>query len=251
MKLNPSLIPVSRITSRLPRSTFSEDAIEQAANSILSAEGIINPIVVRQVSFKEFEVVSGDFEYYAAARAREIDLARGEMIDAIVLTIETAPETEVALLRQVELLRHQAPMQEVPVQSTPNVGQATTNVESRITNLEKFLEKQLAEWSQKHLEEKRRLEKEIVENRKGFEAFVQEVRSYLPKPLEPLELFNHASREELEAKFRRIKVTGEKAQIIINSAIEERQKEPFSSLRDIIKRVKQFGDKSMIALLER
>lgn len=251
MKLTPSLIPVKGITSKLPRSTFPEDAIEQAANSILGAEGIINPIVVRQVSLKEFEVVSGDFEYYAAARAREIDLARGEMIDAIVLTDTTEPETEVALLQQVELLRQQVPTQEVSLQPMVSIGQDATHVESRITNLEKFLEKQLSEWSQKHLEEKRRLEKVIVENRKEYETFIQEVQAYLPKPLEPIEFFNHANPGELERQFKAIRLTGKTAQTIITSIQGERQKAPFSSLTDIIKRVKQFSEKRMIALLER
>jgi ParB family chromosome partitioning protein len=249
MKLTASLIPVKGITSRVPRSTFPEDAIEQAAHSILEAEGIINPIVVRQISLKEFEVVSGDFEYYAAARAREIDLARGEMIDAIVLTVTTTPETEAALLQQVELLRKQASSN--TTQPTSNLVQDTTNVESRITNLEKFLEKQLAEWSQKHLEEKRRLEKIITENKKEYEAFVREVQTYLPKPLEPIEFFNQSTPEELKIEFQRIKIPKKTIPTIITSTIEERQKESFSSLKDIIQRVKQFSDKRMIALLER
>lgn len=249
MKLSASLIPVKGVTSKVPRSTFPEDAIEQSANAILEAEGLINPIVVRQVSLKEFEVVSGDFEYYAAVRAREIDLARGEMIDAIVLTVTTQPETEAALMRQIELLRQSN--SSVGSSPVPAPSQEATPVEARLTNLERFLEKQFSEWNQKHLEEKRRLEKIIVENRKEYETFVREVRASLPQPLEPIELFNHATPQELKVQFQKIKLTGKTAETVIQSIEEERQQEPFSSLKDIVKRVKQFSEKRMLAILER
>lgn len=244
MKLSASLIPVKGITSKVPRSTFPEDAIEQSANAILEAEGLINPIVVRQVSLKEFEVVSGHFEYYAAVRAREIDLARGEMIDAIVLTVTTQPETESALMRQIELLRQpnfSASSSPVPVPS-----QEVTPVEARLTNLEKFLERQFSEWNQKHLEEKRRLDKIVAENK-----IFREEQANLSKPLKPIELFNHATPQDLKVQFQKIKLTGKTAEAVIQSIEEERQKEPFSSLKDIVNRVKKFGAKRMLALLER
>ncbi len=240
MKLAASLIPVNWITSKVPRSTFPEDAIEQSANAILEAEGLINPIVVRQVSLKEFEVISGHFEYYAAVRAREIDLARGEMIDAIVLTVTTQPETESALMRQIELLRQ-------PISSADSsLSQEATPVEARLTNLEKYLKKKFSEWEQQHFEEKQRLDKIIAEN-KTF----REEQANLSKPLKPIELFNHATPQELKVQFQKIKLTGKTAETVIQSIEEERQQEPFSSLKDIVKRVKQFSEKRMLALLER
>ncbi|MER3475566.1 MAG: hypothetical protein C4287_01965, partial [Leptolyngbya sp. ERB_1_2] len=182
MSLNPSLIPVKKITSSQARSTFPPEVIEEAAKAILGAEGTINPIVVRQLSFQEFEVIDGHLEYYAAIRAKELDLAGGEMIDAIVVQ----PENEAAILEQIKLLR-------TPIEtSSAKSPQETSSTDFRITNLEKFIEKQFTELNQKHLEEKRRIE-----------SLVREIKDYLPKPLEPLVFFNTASIQELYSQFKR------------------------------------------------
>lgn len=140
MSLNPSLIPVKKITSNQPRSSFSQDVLEQAAKAILEAEGTINPIVVRQVSLREFEVIEGHLEYYAAVRAREIDLGRGEMIDAIVVQ----PENEAAILEQICLLRS-SKQTEPSIQSTSD----SSAIEHRLNNLEKQIENQLGELNRK------------------------------------------------------------------------------------------------------
>lgn len=146
MRLNPSLIPVKRIASNQARSMFPSDVIEQAAKAILEAEGMITPIVVRQLSFQEFEVIDGHLEYYAAVRAREINLERGEMIDAIVVQ----PENEAAILEQVRLLR---------AGREPEKGQRTTSdkgnlsaIENRLDNLEKQIGNQLGELNRRLVE---------------------------------------------------------------------------------------------------
>lgn len=143
MSLNPSLIPVKKITSSQARSTFPSEVIEQAAKAILEAEGTINPIVVRQISLREFEVIEGHLEYYAAVRAREIDLERAEMIDAIVVQ----PENEAAILEQIQLLR--------PHQDSEKVDRTTSDsstIEYRLNNLEKQIETQLGDLGRKLLE---------------------------------------------------------------------------------------------------
>ncbi|MFE1744877.1 Rho termination factor N-terminal domain-containing protein [Coleofasciculus sp. H7-2] len=102
MKLSTSLVAVKKINSNVPRSIFLEDDLNRAAELILQAEGIINPPVIRRTSLESYEVVDGDFEYYAAVRAREIDPRKGEMIGAFIIE----SENEKVLIEQVKLLRN-------------------------------------------------------------------------------------------------------------------------------------------------
>ncbi|MER3433929.1 MAG: chromosome partitioning protein ParB [Leptolyngbya sp. ERB_1_1] len=229
MSLNPSLIPVKKITSSQARSTFPPEVIEEAAKAILGAEGTINPIVVRQLSFQEFEVIDGHLEYYAAIRAKELDLAGGEMIDAIVVQ----PENEAAILEQIKLLR-------TPIEtSSAKSPQETSSTDFRITNLEKFIEKQFTELNQKHLEEKRRIE-----------SLVREIKDYLPKPLEPLVFFNTASIQELYSQFKRIGLVGKTADKVISAIESERKNGEFTSLAEVRKRIKGLSEKRLLSLLE-
>lgn len=101
MKLSTSLVAVRKITSNVERSSFADDELERAAQLILAVEGIINPIILHKTSLESYEVVDGHFEYHAAARAREIDLRRGEMIGAFVIK----PENEEFIKEQVKVLR--------------------------------------------------------------------------------------------------------------------------------------------------
>ena len=102
MKLTTSLVGVKKISSNVSRSQFPENDINRLAELILQVEGIINPPVIRRTSLDSYEVVAGDFEYYAAARAREIDPRKGEMIAVFIIE----PENEEVLKQQVEVLRN-------------------------------------------------------------------------------------------------------------------------------------------------
>lgn len=104
MRLSTSLVAVKKIKSTVERSTFSEDDLNQAAKLILDAEGVINPIVVRRTSLESYEVVDGDFEYYAAAKAREINPRKGEMIGTFIVE----SENEEVITQQVKVLRKQS-----------------------------------------------------------------------------------------------------------------------------------------------
>ncbi|MEG4422923.1 MULTISPECIES: ParB N-terminal domain-containing protein [unclassified Microcoleus] len=103
-KLSPSLVAVKKITSAVPRSNFAEPDLEKLAQLILELGGLINPIIVRRNGMDAYEIVDGDFEYYAAAKAREIHPQKGETIGAFILE----PENEGLLLEQVQALRKSA-----------------------------------------------------------------------------------------------------------------------------------------------
>lgn len=103
MKLSTSLVAVKKIKSTVDRSKFLDNDLNQAARLILEAEGVINPIVLHRTSLESYEVVDGDFEYYAALRAKEIDPRKGEMIGAFVVE----PENEEVIKEQIKIIRKQ------------------------------------------------------------------------------------------------------------------------------------------------
>lgn len=152
MKLQTKLVAVKRISSSMARSSFPADAIEKVANLIVNAEGIINPIILRQHSLEAYEVVDGHFEYYAAVRAKEISLLKGETVQAIILE----PENEEILLEQVNMLRRKsvsssaAAMMESTHPSEVINPEQVINFESQFVNLERLFKAQFDELQKSH-----------------------------------------------------------------------------------------------------
>ena len=172
MKLSPSLVAVKKIKSKVPRSNFLDQELEVVAHLILEAEGVINPIVVCRKSNNSYEVVAGDFEYYAAVRAREINPRKGEMIGAFIL----GEENHKAIKEQVELLRKFKSKNAANDSSLDSHDSHSKNIiESHLTNIED------------------RLEKHFIK----LESDLKEIKNEFPKPLEPLEAFNSLSLVEL------------------------------------------------------
>ncbi|NEP90524.1 MAG: hypothetical protein F6K18_28965 [Okeania sp. SIO2C2] len=52
MLLSPEFVLVKEITSNVPRSEFLESDLEQVAQLILKAEGIIKPLVLRTIGWE-------------------------------------------------------------------------------------------------------------------------------------------------------------------------------------------------------
>lgn len=224
MKLSTSLVAVRKITSSVPRSNFTDNHLEQAARLILEAEGIINPIVLHRTSVESYEVVDGHFEYYAAARAREIDPRKGEMIGAFIIE----DENEEVLKQQVKLLRQQQPTATIPNTSGLNGSELQLiNLESRQTNLESRIETRLNE-----------LKAEQARNMQKIEDEIQEIRNQFQKRIDPLEAFNSSNESELISKLRMVGIIGKKASKVIEKISSERKKQKFNSLSDVMARVK-------------
>ncbi|HEY9876316.1 MAG TPA: hypothetical protein V6D12_23005 [Candidatus Obscuribacterales bacterium] len=137
MKLTTSLVAVKKISSNVPRSQFAENDLNRLAELILQVEGIINPPVIRRKSLDSYEVVAGDFEYYAAARAREIDPRKGEMIAAFIFEAEN----EEVLKQQVELLRNRdseessTKQANILVEQFENLPQQVENLTTMLTQV--------------------------------------------------------------------------------------------------------------------
>lgn len=209
-KLSTLLVAVRKISSPVSRSEFSEETIESLAQLILGVEGLINPLVLRRTSIESFEVISGHLEYYAAVRAREIDLRKGEMINAFVLDEEN--ET---IIKQVNLLR--------PEKSIPN-DTNYSNPDGRLNNLETRLESRFTE-----LQEQQKAIKTQLEQR------LQDLESKLPEKIEPLAVFNEWDLDKLSRGLKKGGIYPKQVLNIAQAIIDHR---PFESLTDIVDKVK-------------
>ncbi|MBD2742044.1 hypothetical protein [Coleofasciculus sp. FACHB-1120] len=144
MKLSTSLVGVKKINSNVPRSEFSEDELNQTAELILKAEGIINPPVIRRTSLESYEVVNGHFEYYAAVKAREIDPRKGEMIGAFIIE----SENEGVLMDQVKVLRNrdfnnESPIADTQPLNTVEPSNGVIQLESILPEIESLIDRKL------------------------------------------------------------------------------------------------------------
>lgn len=188
-KLLVSLVLVKKITSTVPRSNFAERDLEKLAQQILELGGLINPIILRRNGMDSYEIVDGDFEYYAAAKAREINPMKGETIGAFILE----PENEGVLLEQVQALRKSAKTENlvelpetgffhentssqpadsitnaVSLAEVPNLGenetpQESSSLEQRLTNIEAQFASQINELKAEYARDKQVLAQTIQE----------------------------------------------------------------------------------------
>ncbi|MBW4557083.1 MAG: hypothetical protein KME59_14265 [Trichormus sp. ATA11-4-KO1] len=237
MKLSTSLVAIKKIISNKPRSLFAEDELEQAAKLILESEGVINPIVVRRTSLQSYEVADGDFEYYAAARAREIDPRKGEMIGVFIIE----PENEDNLTQQIHIFRKQKD------DSSKEVNFTTKDFENFLNKLELRIEK---------------LSRELLEEATAkvyLETQNKELNKKLANKVEPLEVFTKLDVDKIAKKLIKAGFNSKKASQVASAVVNERNKEPFKSLNDVIERVKVshgkqiqkgISEKKMIHLIE-
>ncbi|NER27764.1 MAG: chromosome partitioning protein ParB [Symploca sp. SIO1C4] len=214
-------VEIESISSSKSRSDFSEIDLDLVAEKILESGGIIKPLVLKKTGFEKYEVVEGHFEYYAAVRAYEKNDHETE-VNAVVIS----PESEEAVLKQVEAFRKLESTNPATATSSP-VPLTTTNTNSRLTSLELRFENAINDLK---IEQKR--------DSKKFEDEIKEIKGKMPKLMAPLEVFNTLNIVELTF---RLKTTGfgDKKAIKIAESIEtERQKSEFSSLSDVVARVR-------------
>jgi ParB family chromosome partitioning protein len=228
-KLFPSLVAVKRITSTVPRSNFAEPELEKLARLILDSGGLINPIILRRNGMDAYEIVNGDFEYYAAARAKEIEPLKGETIGAFILE----EENEELLLEQLKILKKTAITEKKSISEVP---QQSSSFEQRLTNIETRLENRINELKAEYTREKQAL----IER-------VKDVESRIPKPVPLLEALNTQEPPKLAIN---LKNAGIKVQII-EQIIKERDLEQFASFESVLERIKGLGEKTMIKLIDK
>ena len=148
MMLLAKLLETEYISSDRRKDKFSETEIEELAHKILAANGVINPIVVKQVGPLSYSVVEGHFEFYAALRAKEINPGFEE-IQVFILTDD--PKINNAILEQVHLLRGKQPVNGKVISASPKdreqdkdtvLTQKVLDLDNRLKDLHSMLEEQ-------------------------------------------------------------------------------------------------------------
>lgn len=131
MLLNTEFVLVKEIKSNVPSSNFKESDIQELAELILEAEGVISPIIIKPTGIDTYEVIDGHFQYHAAVRAKEIDGRKGERITAIVME---GPKAK-AIEKQVALLNKTETAQEQPQETAQKVVTEPVTAEPEKVNL--------------------------------------------------------------------------------------------------------------------
>jgi len=234
------LVDVKDINSDVPRSNFSENDIENLADTILESGGIIRPLVLKETDTEVYKVVDGHLEYYAAVRAKEKDPRKGEMVNAFVIS----PKLEDLVVKQALIIDNlQASPDKSIKQTTTTLEPDTAKLESRLTNLELRLERQISNMISELMQERQR-----VDNRfKHFE-------SQIPQSGEinaPLHLLNTLDENSLFLKLKRSRISG--AEKVAKSIVEARKKKPqkeFDNYRDVKQSVKGMGDITILTIID-
>ncbi|MEG4802272.1 ParB N-terminal domain-containing protein [Microcoleus sp. ARI1-B5] len=283
-KLSPSLVAVKRITCTVPRSNFAEPDLDKLARLILDSGGLINPIIVRRTSMDAYEIVDGNFEYYAAARAKEIEPLKGETIGAFILE----PENEELLLEQLEILRKSSTPENAATSETPQEKliteasgetqnpETSSSLEERLTNIEASLKNQIHELKAEYNREKQVLAQRLqeVENlvaqqlpllieaefanrinelksereseKPTLVDTVPEVEQVSSQPISLLGALNTQDKIQLAAS---LKDAGLKPPVI-QLILKERDVRPFVSFANVVERIKGLTDKTMIKIID-
>jgi ParB family chromosome partitioning protein len=280
-KLSPSLVAVKKITSTVPRDNFADRDLEKVAQLILELGGLINPIILRRNGMDAYEIVDGDFEYYAAAKAREINPQKGETIGAFILE----PENEELLLEQVQALRKSAKTDNLverpetgffeentssqPADSIKNPVSLveSPSLEQRLTNIEAQFASQINELKAEYAREKQVLSQSIqeIENRilQQVSLLVEaglanRINDFKPEPppevkkvtsesMSLLEALNTLDKIQLSATLKDAGLKPPVIQIIL----KERGVRQFTSFANVVERVDKLGDKTMIKIIDK
>jgi hypothetical protein len=225
------LVDVKDITSDIPRSNFSEADLDSLADMIIDSGGIIRPLILKATGAESYSVVDGDFEYYAAVRAREKNPRKGEMVNAFVIS----PKIEDLVTKQATALRE--------IESPDKVFKpdTTTSLEPRLTNIELRFEKQINE-----------LKSELAQERQRLDNKFQELSSKITQQSDPLNLLNNLEKDELFLKLQRSRISGADkiAQAIVDGRQSKKPKPEFKDYRDVIKSVKGLGEKTILTIID-
>lgn len=234
------LVDVKNIEPSVPRSNFLDRDIELLAQAILDGEGLLRPIILKSIGLEQYKVIGGDLEYYAAARAKEKDPRRGEMVNAFIIS----SKDEKTAIKQIEALAGVASKEVSEVDGKFNRPEIV-NLELRITNLEARYETRLNELKMEQSRELQRIENELIG-----------VRDQLPKKAQALDLFNNPKYiQELVSTLKAVGLGKNQAEIIAEEIQKESKKKPFDSLTDTLLRLKErgikgLGEKRMLAIVD-
>lgn len=238
MTLTTYLVDINSINCSVERSLFEELELEKLANLILQAEGILQPLIVKKIALDEYELIEGNFEYYAAVKAHEID-DYFEMIRVFII----ADEQQELIKKQLDLLRQKSTINSQSL----DINQNHNNFEVLINNLESRLSNLIYN-----------LQKQQEENKVELDAKINLIQGNIQKKLNPLNAFNTLGIKDLISCLKTTGISQKESLKIAESIEKERKKELFTSLSDIVERVKKprgkgyikaISDKKMVEII--
>lgn len=235
MRLSTTFVPVRKIKPSVSRWNFSEEIVEQAARLVTKVEGIISPLVLRRESNSEsYQVMYGNFEYYVAARASELEPRICETIAAFIIE----PEDEAIVQEQINLFRYSQQFSEI-IQFQP-----ASDLESRLKSLE--LRQADLEFRQRSLE----MQKAQTLSSGTVKQQMYGAEQSSSQRANLLAAFNDLERTALLQYLRRTGLTGRNAEKIVEMIEDERQRQPFGSLKEVVTRIKGLTYEKMVDLIE-
>jgi hypothetical protein len=224
-------VDVKCITSDVSRSSFSEQEIEQLADSILKNDSLLRPLIVKQTGIENFVVLDGHLEFYAAVRAREKNPGQAEMVNSFVIS----PKDESTVNEQIDFLRQSDKPIIDPLpkpENTDGVSNWITSFENRLTEMREviFQNNQSNDYRFKQLEQN--LGKKSKENL--------------------LDMINTLKKEDLIQELSRRYGLHEKKIEAIYDAREKKNDKKFKSYSDVVKSTKGkgFGVDGLISLID-
>ena len=93
-------VNVKSIFCDVPRSNFIESELEQLADFILETDGLIRPLILKEIGVQQYAIIRGHREYYGAVIAKERDLKKAEMVNAFIIE----PKIQEVAIEQLRLL---------------------------------------------------------------------------------------------------------------------------------------------------
>jgi translation initiation factor 2 beta subunit (eIF-2beta)/eIF-5 len=241
-KISHAIVLVEDIESSLPRSKFLETDLDEAARLLLKTEGVITPPILLETGIDSYKLIEGDFEYYAAIRAGEID-PLSETINAYIIKDEEEVE---AYKKQIEVFRQQKslPQSQPPVVDTSNVSHELQRELKYRDNMLHDAIKQMGN----------QIAIKISEELKNISSNLEEIKKRLPE--DPKELEQQLLEELntlpiIELKYKLTLITRKN---IRENIIKERDKspfQPFHSRHELIERIGGLAQKSFNIMLEK
>ena len=221
-------VDLKEIKSDVSRSTFSEQDIEQLADSILKNDSLLRPLILKQTGIESFIVLDGHLEFYAAVRAREKNPRQAEMVNSFVIS----PKDESTVNEQINFLRKSDKPIIEPLPKSENID----GVSNWITSFENRLSE---------------MREVIFQNNQSNESrFKQLETTIISKPKENLlDVINTLQKEILIQQLSRYGLPKKKVEAIYD-AREQRKEKKFEGYSDVVKSTKGLGADSFISFID-
>jgi hypothetical protein len=134
-------VDIKDISSDLPRSNFVESDLEQLASLILATDGLIRPLILKEIGGEKYTVIEGHREYYAALIAKEQNSSKAEMVNAFVINANI----QSSAIEQLKLIKADRSPVIAPAPTSSGIEQLLPTLLAAISQQMQPLVDQLAE----------------------------------------------------------------------------------------------------------